>query len=107
MRYSRNPAAVSGRSRSITLMPQLPHTLGASRWHTGTPQPGLSTRPAGFAVRSYAIGKPKGTVCGLLVRNPPGGGAPDSLPDSLPTRYLIAVGDPPFSVRPVAQVFCP
>ncbi len=62
-----------------------------------------SRRPVRLAVRSYAIGKPAGAVCRLLVRNPRGVGAPDSLPD----HHFIAVDGPLCSVRPSAQVFCP
>jgi hypothetical protein len=51
-----------------------------------------------LAVRSCAIGKPDGAVRGLLVRDPQGVGAPDSLPP----YYLIAVGDPLCSVHPIS-----
>lgn len=98
-----NPFVVLGASRSITVDAAYRHTdLDVLAASPGRPI-WLSTHPAGFAVRSRAIGKPGGAAFAFLVRNTRGVGAPDSLP----THYLIAVGDPPCSVRPIAQVFCP
>jgi hypothetical protein len=87
----------------MTLDAQIAKQSWASRTHGRGAPVRPSTRAAVFAVRSYAIGKPGGAACGLLVRDPLGADAPDSLP----THYHIAVGDPPCSVRPFAQVLCP
>jgi hypothetical protein len=103
MRGSENPLVVLGASRSITVDARIATQTWASRTHGRDAPIRRSTRPTGFAVRSYAIGNAGGAVCGLLVRNRRGVGAPDSLP----THYLIAVGDQLCSVRPIAQVFCP
>lgn len=83
-----NPRVVLGSSRSITMDAAYRRTdLDLLAAPPGRPIR-LSSHPAGFAVRSCAIGKPGRAACRFLVRNPRGTGAPDSLP----THYLIAVG---------------
>jgi hypothetical protein len=103
MHSSENPLVVFGASRSITIDAAYRQTdFGPLAAPPGCPIR-LSTHTPSFAVRSCPIGKSAGAAFGFLARNPPGVGAPDSLP----THYLIAVGDPPCSVRPIAQLFCP
>jgi hypothetical protein len=107
-RCSRRRACVGLTSAGGGGTPSRPRDAPAPNRHPQTPAANsVCHRPRSLAVRvavrSCATGKPRRADSGVLVRNPTGVGAPDSLP----ALRSISFDGPLFSARPRAQFFSP